>query len=351
MVPEGLRLHITVKLADNDLGYNFAHCMNKHNNRHPDKDPKVIWRLETRDDWVFLMPEPEDVTMGTMTSDNLKPKPCYEVQYGLKHFPWQTTGSLVVHVLRFHAVIQGIMKDLGYPDRKINEFIDFWSSRLAPANPTYVEIKALSHPGATMASTIIVEKAEFHQEQKDSSYIVDITRMMLSFRPLHEDLCHDETPALRQAVLTKIRELAKHRFTLGTADRPSKNIKIVSIFEASGIVVDDSDKSQEHSAKTPAREGRRRSNDSKRPRSNSGSLEQSSAAMDWICCNPGNYNSHSKTAYSRETRTCWECGHPRCQYCMINGGMRKGSFGQIPHPENPMKIENQDNKDEVVTIV
>lgn len=118
-VPEGLRLHITIKLLDGGLEFSHGSCTIQ---RSPflDADPHgVYWSLETSDGWEFSVKEPDEVILSLNMCDTAAPQ-SYEVQYGLKQFTWESFGSMIVPVDKLRGVVQGLMRGLGYPESKIN---------------------------------------------------------------------------------------------------------------------------------------------------------------------------------------------------------------------------------------
>jgi hypothetical protein len=128
-LPEGLGLRITIKLLDDDLGFSYANSLIIHEGSIS-RDPRgeviwglesdgVIWGHETDNSWEFVFGEPDEVIMRNAVRQPSLPAVSHEVRYGLKKFPWESFGSIIVRVSNFTSAMRELMRDLGYPERKI----------------------------------------------------------------------------------------------------------------------------------------------------------------------------------------------------------------------------------------
>jgi hypothetical protein len=119
-LPEGLGLRITIKLLDDDLGFSYANSLIIHEGSMS-TDPRgdAVWGLESDNSWDFVFGEPDEVIMRNAVRDPSLPAVSREVRYGLKKFPWESFGSIIVRISNFAATIRELMREFGYPERKI----------------------------------------------------------------------------------------------------------------------------------------------------------------------------------------------------------------------------------------
>jgi hypothetical protein len=124
-LPGRLHLQVTIKLLDDDLGILCADSLIIHESfRSMSNDESVVWSLETDNSWDFISPEPDEIILRNVARHESFPGVSHECQYGLKKSSWESFGSMVIRVSSFSDIIHELMRDLGYPDRKIN--VSLW---------------------------------------------------------------------------------------------------------------------------------------------------------------------------------------------------------------------------------
>ncbi|KAA8907470.1 hypothetical protein FN846DRAFT_889871 [Sphaerosporella brunnea] len=333
-LPGGLHLKITIKLLDDDLGFSCANSLVIHEGSlSTDAGGNVVWGLESDNSWAFVFGEPDEVIMRNAVRQESLPNVSHEIQYGLKKFSWESFGSLFVRVSNFTSVLQELMRDLGYPERKSIETTSYWMSRLELTNPSHVEIRVLYHPTYFHGASILLESTGEKDISRDATYEVEITRILLGFLPMQCDADHEETLCLRLGDMARIRERGIHRSTLAsTQPNAPKGTETIRIFEAGGMIVHD------YASQCPQRKLKIAHKDERRPEGNNDFLNQATHQAWWICCNPKNLQSHSKIGQPISVRVCVECSHDKCAQCLANGGVTRNSIGgREVHSINPVE--------------
>jgi hypothetical protein len=203
-------------------------------------------------------------------------------------------------------------------------------SRLESTNPSHVEVKVLYHPSYFHGASILLESMG-DQEKQVTSYDFELTRLLLSFQPMHGDPEQEETLRLRPADMARIRKKGFHRSTLTAPQQntPPKTTETIKIFEAGGMIV--YDQGSQRILKAAFK-------DERRPEGNKPAIDQATKEAFWICCNPSNFESHGKVGMPVTVGICVECTHDKCPQCFVAGGITRNSIGgREVHSVNPVE--------------